>query len=209
MQPTEPCERCRGIERGWKVRFLALLYVTVTVCLIALFPKAEPAAVSGETEPPPVVMEPSGQVMAETAEALVASIEDIIGRHSRLDPSDRLRIARAVVTSGRKYNVDPFLIASILLVESSGDRFAISGRDAVGLMQIHLPTWGSLVDEEQLSLFSVEDNIDLGARILRDYTRQHGLWGGVLRYLGVSDPSDHGDAYLRRVQGIYTDRLAD
>ena len=58
-------------------------------------------------------------------------------------------------------------------------------------------------------MFRIEDNIDLGARILRDYTRQHGLWDGVLRYLGTSGPTEEGAAYLRRVQGIYSDRLAD
>ena len=164
---------------------------------------------SPDSETLPEVVQVGTELAPQVLDPAVDSIEDILGRHSRVDSVERSRIANAVVTSARRHDVDPFLVTSILLVESSANPFAISGRDAVGIMQIHLPTWGSLAETEQINLFRIEDNIDLGARILREYTRQHGLWDGVLRYLGTNGPTEEGAAYLRRVQGIYSDRLAD
>jgi soluble lytic murein transglycosylase-like protein len=105
--------------------------------------------------------------------------------------------------------VDPFLVAGILLAESSGNPYAISNRKAVGIMQIHVPTWGETVEAEGINLFLLEDNIDFGTRILRDYTRRYGLWDGVMRYLGATEPTDEALAYVQRVQGVYSDRQAD
>jgi soluble lytic murein transglycosylase-like protein len=76
-------------------------------------------------------------------------------------------------------------------------------------MQIHVPTWGETVEAEGINLFLLEDNIDFGTRILRDYTRRYGLWDGVMRYLGATEPTDEALAYVQRVQGVYSDRQAD
>ena len=51
-------------------------------------------------------------------------------------------------------------------------------------MQVHLPTWGSTADREGINLLKIEDNIDFGARILKNYIRQFGVWEGVKRYNG-------------------------
>ena len=37
--------------------------------------------------------------------------------------------------------------------------------NAVGIMQIHLHTWAGLADKENINLFNVEDNVELGVRI--------------------------------------------
>jgi soluble lytic murein transglycosylase-like protein len=60
-----------------------------------------------------------------------------------VNDSIRERVAKATVASGLKYNVDPQLVASIIIVESGANPFAISESDSVGIMQIHLPTWGT------------------------------------------------------------------
>ena len=94
-----------------------------------------------------------------------------------------------------------------MIVESRGDQFAVSGKDAVGLMQIHLPTWGETVDRENINLFKIEDNIDFGARILKDYVRRFGIWEGVKRYNGFipGDPiwEESAATYLAKVQEVY------
>src|SRR5204862_1500354 len=97
----------------------------------------------------------------------------------KVDVGQRPRIAGAIVTSARKYNVDPRLVASIMIVESRANPFAISGADSIGIMQIHLPTWGNTADKEGINLFKIEDNVDFGVRILKDYIRRFGLWEGV------------------------------
>ena len=225
MRPIVFCGRCRGMEVGPNRKYLThrlicrggisnsvkvLVYAVACALVISFFPTTTAIVSSNQDAPVPA---PPQAVAVERinaiSDATVYSIEDILGRHSRVDSVDRARIARAVVASARKYDVDPFLVASILLVESSGNPFAISDRDAVGIMQIHVPTWGSLVDVERINLFSVEDNVDLGTRILKDYTVRHGLWDGVMRYLGGVGATEENLAYVRRVQGIYSDRQAD
>ena len=76
-------------------------------------------------------------------------------------------------------------------------------------MQIHVPTWGALVESEQINLFRIEDNIDLGTRILADYTERHGLSDGLMRYLGAPEPTDDAINYVARIEGIYLNRNAD
>jgi soluble lytic murein transglycosylase-like protein len=121
--------------------------------------------------------------------------------------ANRSRLAESIVTSARKYNLSPRLIASIMIVESRGNPFAISGKDAIGIMQIHLPTWGRTVDREGVNLFKIEDNIDFGARILKTYIRQFGLWQGVKKYNGfvADDPASEQSAqqYVAKVQQVY------
>ncbi len=202
--------------------FKSVVYTVTAATVIFVFPTTTAIVFSDRSPADPAVAAAPAAVDSSDAAArtavpeidnawdpAAASIDALLDRNSSLGDSDRVRVARAVVTSARKYDVDPYLVASILLVESTGNRFAISRRDAVGLMQIHVPTWGHLVEREGIDLFRVEDNIDLGTRILKDYTRRFGLWEGVSRYLGTGGPPEAAVEYVGRVRGIYTDRNAD
>jgi len=74
-------------------------------------------------------------------------------------------------------------------------------------MQIHLPTWGHAADGEGINLLKIEDNVDFGARILKKYIRQFGLWEGVKRYNGflADNPASEQCAleYVAKVQRVY------
>jgi hypothetical protein len=212
----------KGISKSFQI----FVYTVTAAIIISIFPTttevvfsnqfdSEAAIVDvldtggGVPSPADVAQNPLETGAMEISDPSVFSIEGLLDRNSRLSAVQKARVARAVVASAKKYDVDPYLVTSILLVESSGNPFAISGRDAVGIMQIHVPTWGSLVDMEAINLFRVEDNIDLGTRILKDYTRRYGLWDGVMRYLGAGGPTDEAMEYVSRIQDIYTDRNAD
>lgn len=232
MGPILFCDRCRGIEVGWNRKYLThslvcrgqfsksfkvFLYTVTAVVVISVFPTTTAIVFSNQSRSAPAsaaVAEspavPDSTGLTGVSDPAVLSIESFLVRNSRLRPTERARVARAVVASAVEHDVDPYLVASILLVESSGDPFAISRRDAVGIMQIHVPTWGELVDTEGINLFRVEDNIELGTRILKDYTSRYGLWDGVIRYLGAGGPTDEAALeYVSRVQNIYSDRNAD
>ena len=133
-------------------------------------------------------------------------MDAFLKRHE-VPEENRERLAESIVTSARKYNLNPKLIASVLIVESRGNPFAISGKSAIGIMQIHVPTWGEITEREGIDLFKIEDNVDFGARILHDYTRQFGIWEGVKRYNGffVDDPASEqsADEYVAKVQRIF------
>lgn len=232
MGPILFCDRCRGIQVGWNRKFIAHVFacrvrtprvlrwvpygVTVIV-LLALF--TTPTAVSTVESAPEIAgvvfdvgSESASSPMATDSpisDPMVASVIGLLEQNSRMNAVRKARVARAVVASARKYDVDPYLVASVLLVESSGDPFAISNKDAVGIMQIHVPTWGALVDMEQINLFRIEDNIDLGTRILADYTGRYGLSDGLMRYLGAPGATEESLAYVARIEGIYLNRNAD
>jgi len=138
----------------------------------------------------------------------VATVEGFLEKYS-INSTQRGRMASAIVRTGRKYNLDPRLIASVIIVESGGNPFAISESDSVGMMQIHIHTWGPTADREGINLFKIEDNIDFGSRILKDYSgRFGGIWEGVKRYKGWNPDSQESaenvQAYIDKVRGIYT-----
>src|SRR5207245_9915468 len=105
------------------------------------------------------------------------------------------------------------VICSVVTGGGPGRPFGISGKDAIGVMQIQLTTWGQTADQEGINLLKVEDNVDLGARILKNYIIHFGLWEGVKRYNGffVDDPVSEGSAqeYVAKVQCIYEFRSED
>jgi soluble lytic murein transglycosylase-like protein len=191
------------------VLFIVSIFATPTAMLNSAQPAPNPDA--GAVVFDAGADSASSQVASDRpiSDPAVASVLGLIEQNSRMNAVRQARIARAVVASARKYDVDPYLVVSVLLVESSGDPFAISNRDAVGIMQIHVPTWRALVDMEQINLFRIEDNIDLGVRIMADYTGRYGLSEGLMRYLGAGEPTEEASLYVSRIEGIYLNRNAD
>jgi hypothetical protein len=221
MQPILFCYRCRGMKVGWNSRYILhclactgwlsktskLLILTIFLAVLILgFPAPGPFVASGdadqETVTGPGLREPAMRI----AESVVQPLETFLKQHG-VDESRLQRVAKSIAASAKKYDIDPKLIASVIIVESRANPFAISEKDSVGVMQIHLPTWGDTTDRESINLLKIEDNIDFGARILKDYIRQYGLWEGVKRYKGwiPADPASEQsvDEYLAKVQGIY------
>jgi len=117
------------------------------------------------------------------------------------------RLASSIVNSAKKYDLNPKMLASVIIIESRGNPFAISGKDAVGIMQIHLPTWGNIAEREGVNLLRMEDNVDFGARILKNYVGQFGVWEGLKKYNGflAGDPTSERSAenYAEKVHRLY------
>jgi soluble lytic murein transglycosylase-like protein len=157
-------------------------------------------------QPEQVKMEANRGASIRNMSPEVRSIDAFLERHG-VRKANRSRLADSIVTSARKYNLSPRLIASIMIIESRGNPFAISGKNAVGVMQIHVPTWGDTADREGINLLKIEDNVDFGTRILNDYIRRFGLWEGVKRYNGffVANPVSEQSAldYVAKVQRVY------
>ena len=186
----------------------------LTSVMILTLPGAGTTTVSASEAPKPVqtvvVVAPVAKPK-NTVSPAVRSMDGFLKSH-KVSEENRARLAKALVASAKKYDLNPRLLASVMIVESRGNQFAVSGADAVGLMQIHLPTWGETVDRENVNLFKIEDNIDFGARILKDYVRRFGMWDGVKHYNGLvpGDPvwEESAAAYLAKVQEVYDFRPA-
>ena len=224
MQPFAFCSRCRGMKVGcnrryivhclicrkWLLQSSKLLILMIVASFIVLAFSSPSALVFSDQNDEQTIAEAAVQAAGIAAEDPAAmAIEAFLNRY-KVDGGRRGRIASAIVSSGRKYDVDPFLIASIMIVESRANPFAISGKDAIGIMQIHLPTWGQQADQEGINLFKIEDNVDFGVRILKDYVRQFGLWEGVKRYKGWNADNPNSaqsvSEYAAKVQRIYENR---
>lgn len=219
MQPIAFCNRCRGMKVGWNRRYILhslicceliskscklLILTAVLSSFIFAFPVTTEIALSGVPAGPAQVPVVEASTVAVPAPA-VDSIERLLAGYG-VDSKLRTRVAQAIVVSGRKYNVEPRLVASIMIVESRANPFAISEADSIGIMQIHLPTWGSVAEKQGINLFKIEDNVDLGVRILKGYIAQNGLWPGVMRYKGwtaAPGSEESANAYLQKVQRVY------
>jgi soluble lytic murein transglycosylase-like protein len=114
------------------------------------------------------------------------------------------RAAAAVVSEGRKHNVDPMLLVGLMLTENAKiDPLARSNVGAAGLMQImpfHSGRWGCA----SRNLLNIESNICHGVNILAKYIHTSpDLNRALLRYNGCvrgrNTPNCH--TYPRKVLG--------
>ena len=214
------CNRCRGMSAGWNRRYILHCLMcrhwlrksfrlagllTITATLLIVFPEQGGSVLTVE-QPKQPTRKADPQANVVTVGPAVRSMDAFLEQHE-VRASSRRRLAESIVSSALKHNLSPRLIASIMIVESRGNPFAISDKNAVGIMQIHLPTWGQTADREGINLFKVEDNIDFGARILKTYVHQFGVWQGVKRYNGfiAKDPTSvqSADEYVAKVQRVY------
>src|SRR4029453_15491073 len=77
-------------------------------------------------------------------------------------PAQIRRWEPLILKAARKHDVDPALIAAVMMTESSGNPEAVSPMGAIGLMQV----LGGPTDPEA--------NIDLGATMLSSHLRRFG-----------------------------------
>ena len=221
MQPFAFCNRCRGMKVGWNSRYILhclvckewmsksskLLILTVVLSGLVLgFPTPASFVFPGDHEAP-MVQQASFQLnLRPVIDPAVGSMVSFLKKYA-VDENHRDRVAEAIVKSAKKYDLDPRLAASIMIVESRANPFAISNFESIGIMQIHLKTWGAAAEKQGVNLFKIEDNVDFGTRILKDYVHRFGMWEGVRRYRGWlpddPDSAQAADDYVAKVQQIY------
>ena len=221
------CNRCGGMKLGWNKRYMkhwlwckqglrksarvgGVVFVVATLALGFPEPSASVTSVPVLEQPVPKKASVSETETQIQVARQVRSMNAFLELH-KVSEENRGRLAQSLVESARKHGLNPKLLASVMIVESRGNPFAISGQDAVGIMQIHLPTWGEKADRENINLLKIEDNVDFGARILKDYVSRFGLSGGVRRYNGYipGEPvwEESSQRYLEKVQQVYEIQL--
>jgi soluble lytic murein transglycosylase len=89
-----------------------------------------------------------------------------------ISSSERAEILRSVTSAAQLFRLDPFLIVSVMDVESSFRRGAVSPKGAQGIMQV-MPTTGDYIKKSLLpkrfqngSLFQIAHNTAVGSRYL-------------------------------------------
>ncbi len=148
--------------------------------------------VGGESDSDLLLYQTDG-VRAAIRVALVAHLSH---RRSSLSDEEQHRVIEAVLRSSRRYELDPFLVIAVLLVESDARPWAVSEKGAIGLMQVmpymaeKLPLAGNLA--------TIESNVDAGCFILADNIRRLGEPKGISSYFWGRHI--RGVAYLEKVQ---------
>lgn len=88
---------------------------------------------------------------------------------SRYNPAEADYIARLIIESGEKYNIDPILLSAVFCVESGYNNAAVSSAGARGIAQLMPDTAAFIGRNPDI----IEENIDGGASYLRDMLDLH------------------------------------
>ena len=110
------------------------------------------------------------------------------------------RLAAMIFDIARKHDLDPYLVAAVIRVESGYDPFAVSRSGAMGLMQV-MPFWRKEFDDLDANLMKPEVNLTLGCRILKRYLERYR--GDRIRALGAYHGSWPSRRYPRRILAAY------
>lgn len=175
----------------------ALLLVGITSLISA--PEVVLASAGDAALPPASVPETSALPAAEPACAIGARYPDAVRRWCTL-----------IMQTAAKYDLQPDLLAAVMLQESGGNPDALSRSGAVGLMQI-MPRDGKAAEfmckngpcfakrPSMAELYDPAFNLDYGARMLSGLLSRHGSLRDALKAYG---PMDIGYRYADLVISI-------
>ena len=120
------------------------------------------------------------QVPVSLAEDLLGreqgALAEFIAKRYRIAHTAAARFVSIAYRAGEQHSVDPLLILAVMAIESRYNPVAESGVGAKGLMQVipkfHLDKLDDHGGEQ--AVLDPEVNIQVGAQILREYTRRFG-----------------------------------
>jgi len=123
-------------------------------------------------EPRSLASEPSREAAPDAA---LDTVRNHLSRHARrtgLTDAEIAALSHALVSEARRHGLDPRLVLAVMHVESRYDSFAVSEKNAMGLMQI-LPSTGEWLAPQvgvpwagSQTLFDPIANVRLGVAYL-------------------------------------------
>jgi len=146
----------------------------------------------------------AGPIQASAADTLLEheqrALAEFIAKRYRIASSAAARFVSIAYRAGEQHSVDPLLILAVMAVESRYNPVAESVVGAKGLMQV-IPKFhlDKLMDHGgEHAVLEPEVNIEVGAQILREYTRRFGDQEFALQmYAGAVD--EPGSQYANKV----------
>jgi len=154
---------------------------------------AAPQSGGGEIAP---ASRPTMDIAARHEREIEALSANVARRYRVATEASRGLVALAY-RAGARSGLDPLLILAVIAVESRFNPIAQSDGGALGLMQV-IPHYHKDKMDSADSVLDPETNIQLGARVLKDYIRRGGTEvAGLQLYNGSSGDPDNG--YAQRV----------
>lgn len=123
-----------------------------------------------------------------------------LGIQQAFDISDEIadRLAPIIIEQANQYDISPFLLAAVIMQESSYRSNVRSSAGAVGLTQVIPKFWRSQCDG---SLRQEYNNIKCGTYILSTYNKLAGNWLQALAYYNVGPQAYKNSPKMQR-QGL-------
>ena len=120
----------------------------------------------------------------------VKNITDLFTRaNPALQEKRAERFAEIVIEAAKKFNIDPYVIAAIIVHESTVNANAVSKGGDYGLMQIHWKAHYKTLQQRfniksSKGLFDARINIFFGTEIFADCMKKSSTdeWGALMRY---------------------------
>lgn len=135
--------------------------------------------------------------MAARHEREIEALSANVARRYRVATEASRGLVALAYRAGARSGLDPLLILAVIAVESRFNPIAQSDGGALGLMQV-IPHYHKDKMDSADSVLDPETNIQLGARVLKDYIRRGGTEvAGLQLYNGSSGDPDNG--YAQRV----------
>lgn len=119
----------------------------------------------------------------------------------KVDKQEALNILKAVYREAKNSDLEPDLVLAVIAIESSFNRFALSGAGAQGLMQV-MPFWKDELGRPQDNLMDVDTNVRYGCKILQYYIQKSSgrLSEALARYNGSYGRTTYPEKVLVRWQ---------
>jgi soluble lytic murein transglycosylase-like protein len=135
------------------------------------------------------------------ADPEIEAVANAVARRYRISGEATRELVGTAYREGKGIGVDPLLIIAVIAVESRFNPFAQSDGGAIGLMQVipryHTDKFDAARGE---SMLEPRRNIQLGARVLKEYIRRGGTdVAGLQLYNGAS--ADASNVYANKVLG--------
>lgn len=196
-----------GLESGrlalWSRRLLSVVALFAAVAALALIVEDQygEALFGGKPQaavavaPAAAQAGPADVVLNPAEETRYRALSGFVANRYRVSQEVAYDLVRVAHRTGNQLQLDPLLIIAIIAIESRFNPIAESVAGAKGLMQI-IPKYHT----DKLQEFGGEDavydpaaNIQVGARILKEYLRITGNLGSALQmYNGaLADTEDH------------------
>jgi soluble lytic murein transglycosylase-like protein len=143
----------------------------------------------------------NGQRPAASADPEIEAVANAVARRYRISLEATRELVGTAYREGKVIGVDPLLIIAVMAIESRFNPIAQSDGGAIGLMQV-IPRFHADKFDVALgkSVLDPRTNIQLGARVLKEYIKRGGTdMAGLQLYNGAS--ADAGNAYANKVLG--------
>lgn len=151
---------------------------------------------------PPVRSPPLTQ-KTDPARSLLNSAQQLAqGLQRAFNISNRTadRLAPIIIQQARQYKVSPFLLAALIMQESSYRSNVKSSAGAIGLTQVIPKYWQS---QCKGSLWQESHNIQCGSYILSIYNKQAGHWFKALAYYNVGPSAYNSSQKMQQLGKKY------